>query len=149
MKINIFGSTGIIGSKTLDIINNYFPSIKINLLCSNTNVRKLIKQIEIYSPKYVYLNDFKKIDFLKKNINKNISILNFNELKSYLINSKSDLTLLAISGYKSLNYLDPILINTESLGLVSKEAVVSAGHLFKGFSKKVKNKIFTLDSENF
>ena len=149
MKINIFGSTGIIGSKTLDIINNYFPSIKINLLCSNTNVRKLIKQIEIYSPKYVYLNDFKKIDFLKKNINKNISILNFNELKSYLINSKSDLTLLAISGYKSLNYLDPILINTESLGLVSKEAVVSAGHLFKGFSKKVKNKIFPLDSEHF
>ena len=108
MKINIFGSTGIIGSKTLDIINNYFPSIKINLLCSNTNVRKLIKQIEIYSPKYVYLNDFKKIDFLKKNINKNISILNFNELKSYLINSKSDLCELkgssfttSISGSKS------------------------------------------------
>ena len=53
MKINIFGSTGIIGSKTLDIITNYFPSIKINLLCTNTNVRKLIRQIDIYSPKYV------------------------------------------------------------------------------------------------
>ena len=149
MKINIFGSTGIIGSKTLDIINNYFPSIKVNLLCSNTNVRKLIKQIEIYSPKYVYLNDLTKIDFLKKNIKYKINILNFNELKSYLINSKSDLTLLAISGYKSLDYLDPILINTKSLGLVSKEAVVSAGHLFKGFPKKLINKIYPLDSEHF
>jgi len=149
MKINIFGSTGIIGSKTLDIINNYFPSIKINLLCSNTNVRKLISQIKIYSPKYVYLNDASKIDFLKKNINKNVIIFNFNELKSYLINSNSEYTLLAISGYKSLNYLDPILINTQSLGLVSKEAVVSAGHLFKGFKKKYKNKIYPLDSEHF
>ena len=138
MKINIFGSTGIIGSKTLDIITNYFPKIKVNLLCSNTNVRKLLKQIDVYSPKYVYLNDSTKINFLKNNIDKKIHVFNFKELKSYLTNSQSDLTLLAISGYKSLNYLEPILINTESLGLVSKEAVVSAGHLFKNFSKKFK-----------
>jgi 1-deoxy-D-xylulose-5-phosphate reductoisomerase len=135
MKINIFGSTGIIGSKTLDIISKYFPKIQVNLLCSNTNVRKLLKQINLYSPKYVYLNDSNKINFLKKNIDKKIHVFNFKELKSYLISSKSDLTLLAISGYKSLNYLESILINTDSLGLVSKEAVVSAGHLFKNFSK--------------
>ena len=149
MKINIFGSTGIIGSKTLDIISNYFPEIKVNLLCSNSNVKKLIRQIEIHSPKYVYLNDNSKINFLKKNIRRNIKILNFNDLKSYLVNSKSDLTLLAISGYKSLNYLEPILINTKSLGLVSKEAIVSAGHLFNNFTKKFKNKIYPLDSEHF
>ena len=149
MKINIFGSTGIIGSKTLDIINNYFPSIKINLLCANTNVRKLIRQIEIYNPKYVYLNDVTKINFLKKHVKKNINILDFNELEMYLLNSKSDLSLLAISGYKSLNFLDLILTNTQSLGLVSKEAVVSAGHLFRDFNKKIKNKIFPLDSEHF
>ncbi len=149
MKINIFGSTGIIGSKTLEIISNYFPRIKVNLLCANSNVRKLIKQIETHSPEYVYLNDQDKLNFLKKNIKKKINILNFNELKDYLINSKSDLTLLAISGYKSLNYLEPILINTESLGLVSKESIVSAGHLFKNFSKKYKNKIYPLDSEHF
>ena len=149
MKINIFGSTGIIGSKTLDIINNYFPSLKINLLCSNTNVRKLIRQVKIFSPKYVYLNDSSKIDFLKKNINVNTKILNFNELKYYLISSKSDFTLLAISGYNSLNFLDSILINTQSLGLVSKEAVVSAGHLFKSYDKEIINKIYPLDSEHF
>ena len=70
MKINIFGSTGIIGSKTLAIIKNYFPQININLLCANKDVKKLIKQIEIYSPKYVYINDTSKKVFLKKNIKK-------------------------------------------------------------------------------
>ena len=149
MIINIFGSTGIIGSKTLDIISKHFPKIKINLLCANSNVTKLIRQIKLHSPKYVYLNDTSKINFLKKKINKKINILDFIELKSYLISSKSDLTLLAISGYKSLNYLEPILINTKSLGLVSKEAIVSAGHLFKNFKKSFKNKIFPLDSEHF
>ena len=78
MKINIFGSTGIIGCKTLDIISKYFPLIKINLLCANTNVRKLIRQIKTHSPKYVYLNDYTKVDFLKKNIKDDIIILNFN-----------------------------------------------------------------------
>ena len=149
MKINIFGSTGIIGTKTLNIIKNYFPSIKINLLCANRNVKKFIKQIEIYSPKYVYLNDSTKIKYLKNNINSKIIIMNFNELKFYLKNSKSELTLLAISGYKSLNYLEPILANTESLGLVSKEAVVSAGHLFKNFTRNFNKKIYPLDSEHF
>tara|TARA_B100001059_G_scaffold162605_1_gene162132 strand:- start:120 stop:1259 length:1140 start_codon:yes stop_codon:yes gene_type:complete len=149
MKINIFGSTGIIGSKTLDIINNHFPSIKINLLCSNSNVTKLLSQIKKHSPKYVYLNDASKINLLKKNLNNKIHLLNFDELKAYLTSSESDLTLLAISGYRSLNYLEPILINTKSLGLVSKEAIVSAGHLFKNFPKKFKNKIYPLDSEHF
>ena len=149
MNINIFGSTGIIGSKTLYIINNYFPEIKINLLCANSNVKKFIRQIDIYTPKYVFLNDDTKINFLKKKINQNIKILTFDELKSYLNNSKSDLTLLAISGYKSLNYLESILNNTKSLGLVSKEAIVSSGHLFKNFDKNIKNKIYPLDSEHF
>ena len=79
MKINIFGSTGIIGSKSLSIINNYFPSIKINLLCANNNVNKLIRQTSIYSPKYIYLNNASKVDFLKKNINSNVTILDFDE----------------------------------------------------------------------
>ena len=149
MKINIFGSTGIIGTTTLDIIRNNFPDLKINLLCCNNNVYKLIKQIHIHSPKYVYLNNSKKIYILKKNINNKTKILNYDELLYYLYNSNSDLSLLAISGYKSLNFFEPILKNTSSLGLVSKEAVVSAGHLFKNYNKTLIDKIYPLDSEHF
>ncbi len=149
MKINIFGSTGIIGSKTLDIIKKNFPELRINLLCANNNVNKLLKQIHLYSPKYVYLNNSKKTNFLKNNITNTSKVLCFDELIAYLFNSKSDLSLLAISGYRSLDYFEPIIQNTDSLGLVSKEAIVSAGHLFKNFKKKDKIKIFPLDSEHF
>ena len=149
MYINIFGSTGVIGSITLKIIREYFPEIKINLLTSNNNYEKLLKQIKIYKPKYVYLNNEKKVKHLKKNINNKIKILNYEELTSYLETSKSHLSILAISGYNSLNFLQPILKNTESLGLVSKEAIVSAGHLFKNIKKSVTSKIYPLDSEHF
>ena len=149
MNINIYGSTGIIGSKTLKILNDYFPKIKINLLCADKNVSKLIKQIHLYSPKFVYLNNKKKLSILKKNTNSTTKILDYNELVCYLKDTKSDLSLLAISGYKSLNYFEIILKNTHSLGLVSKETIVSAGHLFNKYNKSIKNKIFPLDSEHF
>lgn len=149
MNINIYGSTGIIGSKTLKILKDYFPKIKINLLCANKNVNKLIKQIHLYSPKFVYLNNKKKLSIVKKNINSSTKILDYNELVYYLKETKSDLSLLAISGYKSLNYFEIILKNTHSLGLVSKETIVSAGHLFNKYNKSIKNKIFPLDSEHF
>ena len=149
MKINIYGSTGIIGSKVLKIINEYFSKININLLCANNNVSKLIKQAYLYSPKYIYLNNEKKISILKRNINPSIKILNYNELNSYLKESKSDYSILAISGYRSLKYFDLILKNTSSLGLVNKEVVVSAGHLFKKFNNTLRSKIYPLDSEHF
>ncbi len=149
MNINIYGSTGIIGTKTLKIISQYFPKIKINLLCANNNVSKLVKQSLLYSPKFIYLNNSKKIPTLKKKINPNTKILDYNELTSYLKETKSDYSVLAISGYKSLNYFELILKNTSSLGLVNKEAIVSAGHLFKQYSKNMRKKIFPLDSEHF
>ena len=147
--MNIFGSTGYIGKKSLKIINQYFPDLKINLLCSNININILEKQIKIYKPKYVFLFDEKKLKELKKIITKDTKILNKKSLFDYLNNSKSDYTVLAVSGYKSLNYFESIIKNTNFLGLVSKECIVSAGHIIKNFKKNYKTKIFPLDSEHF
>ena len=149
MKVNIFGSTGYIGKKSLEIITNYFPDLKINLLCANRNINILEKQIKIYKPKYVYLFDEKKLKDLKKIITKNTKILNKKDLFIYLNNTKSDFTVLAVSGHKSLNYFESIIKNTKFLGLVSKECIVSAGHIFTKFKKNIKIKIFPLDSEHF
>ena len=149
MKVNIFGSTGYIGKKSLKIIINYFPDLKINLLCANRNINILEKQIKIYKPKYVYLFDEKKLKDLKKIITKNTKILNKKDLFIYLNNTKSDFTVLAVSGHKSLNYFESIIKNTKFLGLVSKECIVSAGHIFTKYTKNNNIKIFPLDSEHF
>ena len=41
-------------------IKNYFPNIKINLLCAKSNANLLINQIHQYKPRYVYIHDKKK-----------------------------------------------------------------------------------------
>ena len=150
MNINIYGSTGVIGKKTLKLISKYFPNIKINLLVANKNYKTLINQIKHFKPRYVYLNDPSKIKFIKEIVKYyKIKILYTDELNYYLKNSKSDLSILAISGYKSLNFLDQIVKNTDNLGILSKEAIVSAGHLFKKNNYFKKTNIFPLDSEHF
>ena len=148
MKINIFGSTGVIGKKTLELIDKDFTNIKINLICAKSNYQLLKKQIYKYNPKYAFLYDIDKLPKFNYKINKT-KILNFNELINYLLESKSNLTVLAISGYKSLYFLESIIQNTDYLGLANKESIVSAGHLFKKKKYLSKTNIFPLDSEHF
>jgi len=131
MKINIFGSTGIIGEKSLKLAKSYFPNIKINLLVVNSNINKLIKQCEYYKPKYICIKKTILINKIKNKISKKIKIIHHDNLFNFLKSNKSDLSILAISGYNALDYFEPIVNNTKFLGLVNKEIIVSSGHLFK------------------
>ncbi len=149
MNINIYGSTGQIGKITLKLIKSKFPNLKVNLLCANSNVNLLLKQIHLFKPKYVYLNDPLASKKLKLKISSKTKILSYEDLNFYLKNSISDFSILAISGYKSLYFLDQIIHNTKNLGIVSKEAVVSAGHIFNKNKYFSKTKIFPLDSEHY
>ena len=148
MNINIYGSTGIIGKKTLSLIDKNFPNLNVDLLCAKSNLKLLTQQIKKYKPKYAFLYDHEKIANFNYQINKT-KFLNFNELKSFLSSSKSNLSLLAISGYKSLYFLENIIQNTDNLGIVSKEAIVSGGHIFKKKNYFNKTSIFPIDSEHF
>ena len=53
--LNIFGSTGVIGVKTLNLVEKKFPKIKINLLVANNNYKLLIKQYKKYKPRFIFL----------------------------------------------------------------------------------------------
>ncbi len=148
MRINIFGSTGVIGKKTLSLIDKHFPDLNVGLLCAKSNLKLLIKQIKKYQPKYAFLYEHEKLSNFDYKIGKT-KFLNLYELKSFLSSSKSDLSLLAISGYKSLYFLENIIKNTDNLGIVSKEAIVSGGHIFKKKNYFNKTNIFPIDSEHF
>ena len=68
MNINIYGSTGVIGKKTLELIENNCNNLKINLLCAKSNVDLLIKQINKFKPKYAFLYDKNKLANFKNKI---------------------------------------------------------------------------------
>ena len=149
MNINIFGSTGEIGSKCLKVLKKYYPKIKIEILTANINYKKIIKQANEYNPKYIFIKDVAQIIYIKKFINKKIKVYPLADLNLFLSTRKSTYSILAISGYDALKYIEMIIASTKFLGLVNKECVVSAGYLIKKIAIKHKTKITPLDSEHY
>ena len=68
MKINIYGSTGVIGKKTLSLIDKNFQDLNVGLLCAKSNINLLTKQIQKYKPKYAFLYDHEKYTYFKNKI---------------------------------------------------------------------------------
>ena len=69
-KIAILGSTGTIGSITLKIIKKNKKAFKINLLSTNSNVKKLFNQALEFNVKNVIILDKSKSIFKQKKFKK-------------------------------------------------------------------------------
>src|SRR3989344_7324842 len=67
-KLSILGSTGSIGTQTLEIVKNNPSEFKIVGLTTNKNIELLKKQVNEFKPEAVAVMDKEKADELKKNV---------------------------------------------------------------------------------
>ena len=148
-KINILGSTGSIGKKTLKILKNNFNEYKINYLLANNNYYLLAKQANSFNPNFVGILNDKYYSNIKKIINnKKIKIIAGSECYE-ILNENINLSILAISGISALKSIELVLKNSERIGIVNKESIVSAGKFIINIAKKNNTKIIPLDSEHY
>ncbi len=56
-KIAILGSTGSIGTQTLEVINNNLDKFSIELLSAHSNIDLLIKQTIKFKPKTIIIGN--------------------------------------------------------------------------------------------
>jgi 1-deoxy-D-xylulose-5-phosphate reductoisomerase len=146
-KICILGSTGSIGSSTLEIISKDKKNFEVILLSGNNNFKLLISQAEKFKPKYIYSNNLiltEKISFFcKKNKIEIISDLNL------LKKIKFDITVSAISGIAGLLPTLNIIKFSKKILIANKESIICG---WKFISKELKNykcKFIPIDSEHF
>ena len=64
-KIAIFGSTGSIGTSTLNIIRNNPEIFEAVTLVAGNNIERLIEQINEFNPKHVYIKSEENSKILK------------------------------------------------------------------------------------
>ena len=74
-KIIILGSTGSIGTNTINIIKKDKSNFVIKLLSTNRNIQKIYKQAKTFNVRDVIVNDLNYYHKAKKNIK--IVILDF------------------------------------------------------------------------
>ena len=147
--ISILGSTGSIGSNTVDVINSNKNKYSVLSLTSKNNVNLLSKQSFLLNPKFVAIQNKEKYKDLKNNLfGKKIKILAGDEGIIECTNNKVDIVVAAIVGIAGLKPTLSSIKNCSKLCLANKECLVSAGSFFMEKIAKSKCKLLPLDSEH-
>ncbi len=147
-NIVILGSTGSVGKSALSLIKKFKNEFNVIGLSAGENVVELSKQIKIFKPEYVSLNNEKKAKILQKKF-KNIKILSGLKGICYLASLKKvDVILLSIVGAAGLFPLLSAIKAGKKIALANKEAIIIAGDIINNELKKHKAQILPVDSEH-
>mgnify|MGYP001445469313 CR=1 FL=1 len=102
-KIIILGSTGSIGTSTLNVIKNDKKSFDVILLTANNNYKKLVQQAKFFKAKNVLIKNKKFYNTVKKLLkNKKTKIFSGDVPLNKIIKSKVDYTISSIVGLAGL-----------------------------------------------
>lgn len=145
-KLIILGSTGSIGKSTLEVIEHNKDSFEVICLTADSSSVALAEQINLFKPKYAYLNNFLLIDDLKSRIihNQTIVITDINQLHDILKSDIYNTLVSAMSGSTGLLLTFLALQTNKKVLLANKESLVMAGGLFSKYRKQ----IIPIDSEH-
>ena len=147
-NLGILGSTGSVGTQSLNVIDNNKNKFNIKFLAANTNSKLLIEQVKKFNPEYVCIYDKSKYLELKKHINSSKILCGYDGLMELCELRNIDIVLNSIVGYSGLEPTLKIIESGTDIALSNKESIVQAGHLVINLAKSKNVNIFPVDSEH-
>ncbi len=150
-KISILGSTGSIGTQTLDVVRANKDKFEVVAISANSSIDLLLEQIKEFRPKYVAVYNENSAKKLKEMIPSNIKIEVLSGMEGLKIISslnEIDVLLTAIVGMIGLVPTLCAIRNGKDIALANKETLVCAGSLVMSESKKYGVNILPVDSEH-
>lgn len=148
-KLSILGSTGSIGTQTLDVVREN-ADLHITALAAGANIELLEKQIREFKPQYVAVWDEKKAlelkDFIKDTNTKVVSGMDGLIFISTL--EEIDIVVTAVVGMIGIRPTVAAIKAGKHIALANKETLVTAGHIIMPLAKENKVNILPVDSEH-
>lgn len=148
-KIAILGSTGSIGTQTLQVVDE-INDFKVEILSAHKNVDLIIEQTHKYQPKFIILTDwdsFRQVENTLRDFPTDVMYGIEGILKS-LVETELDLVVTAISGASGIQPTLKALELGIDVALANKETIVAAGYLVEKIKQKTGAKILPVDSEH-
>ncbi len=147
-KIGILGSTGSIGTQTLEVVEKQPGKYKVEYLSAKSNASLLCSQAKKFNVKAICILDDSKKSYCMKKL-PNVEILSGRygllKLASY---SKIDLMINALVGADGMEPTVRCINSGVDIALSNKESMVMAGDYINKLCKKNNVKIFPMDSEH-
>ena len=149
-KIAILGSTGSIGTQTLDVVREHSDELQVVALAAGSNKERLKEQIKEFHPKLVSLSDEKKAQELKEELaGEQVEVVCGMECLIEVAGADSaDVVVTAVVGMMGILPTMEAIKKGKDIALANKETLVTAGHLIIPMAKEYGVSILPVDSEH-
>ena len=148
-KIAILGSTGSIGTQTLEVVE-YNQDIEVIALAAGSNITLLEQQIRKFHPSLVCVWDEKKAMELKTRV-KELEVAVTSGMDGLLqaaTHPQVQIVVTAIVGMIGIRPTIAAMRAGKDIALANKETLVTAGHIIMPLAKECGVRILPVDSEH-
>ena len=148
-KIAILGSTGSIGTQTLEVVRAN-KDIEVTALAAGSNIDLLEKQIREFSPKIAAVWNEEKAKELKDRV-RDLDIRvesGMDGLLAVATELGAEIVVTAVVGMIGIRPTIAAMNAGKDIALANKETLVTAGHIIMSLAKEKHVRILPVDSEH-
>lgn len=149
-RIAILGSTGSIGTQTLEVIEEHSDKFEVEVLTANSNADLLIQQAIKFKPNAVVIVDEKQYKKVSEALwQHDIKTYTGIEALAQVVEMETiDIVLTALVGYAGLLPTINAIKAKKTIALANKETLVVAGELITKLARENQVAILPVDSEH-
>jgi 1-deoxy-D-xylulose-5-phosphate reductoisomerase len=148
-RLLILGSTGALGTKTLDVVREFSDRFTVIGLGARQNVEKLAAQVEEFHPRYVLLTENTISSSLERMIkgSKIEYFYGIEGLKEIASIEDVDLVVLVMGGALGIYPLWEAINHSKDVAIANKESIVIMGELIRKKAEEKNVRLIPIDSE--
>ena len=148
-KIAILGSTGSIGTQTLDVVREQ-RDIQVVAMAAGSNIRKLEEQIREFHPSLVAVWEEEAAKALRVKVSDlQVKVsCGMEGLLEVAVAEQAEILVTAIVGMLGIRPTIAAIKAGKTIALANKETLVTAGHIIMPLAKECKVPILPVDSEH-
>lgn len=149
-QIAILGSTGSIGTQTLDIIRSNSGEFQVYAITAGRNVSLLLEQVREFAPRYAVIADEGLYHQAKEALKNTTTTLmaGAHAIEEVVAHAEIDIVITAMVGYSGLRPTLSAIKAGKTIGLANKETLVVAGEMIMPLAREFGARIIPVDSEH-
>ena len=147
-QVAILGSTGSIGTQTLDVVRQYPDKFSVFMISANSSADLLIEQARAFRVPHVVICNPDKFQQVKDALPGVDVQLGIDAACHWVQEPQVDVVVAAMVGFSGLKPTLAAVRAGKTLALANKETLVAAGSLVMGEAARCKAPIYPVDSEH-
>ncbi|MCJ8010639.1 1-deoxy-D-xylulose-5-phosphate reductoisomerase [Paenibacillus sp. KQZ6P-2] len=148
-KISVLGSTGSIGTQTLDVVAKHSDHFQIDGLAAGTNISLLLEQVRQFKPRKISVANRELAEQIKPNVPEGTKVYYGDQgLIEIAAGTDAEMVVTAVMGSLGLPSTLAAIEAGKTIGLANKETLVTAGHIVTELANQKGVKLLPIDSEH-